>query len=224
MCGRFTLHHYGRDVAARFLFPQDPDWQPRYNLAPTQPVLAVRRGDDGREAARLRWGLVPSWSKGPGTGPPLINARADTAATKPAFRDALKKRRCLVVADGFFEWKTAGKDKQPYYFTRADGGLFAFAGMWERWGDGPLESVALLTTEANDLLRDVHDRMPVILSAEDEASWLDPSSEAALVAKLLRPYPSEEMDRRPVGAFVGSPRNDGPRCIEPVAAIQRSLF
>ncbi len=232
MCGRFTLYHSGRDVAARFLLANDLDWSPRYNLAPTQAILVIRDGLAGRAAGRLRWGLVPSWSKGPVGGPPLINARSETVETKPAFRTALAQRRCLVPADGFFEWLGDGRLKRPMYFTRTDGGLFAFAGLWERWEgpEGPLDSVAILTTEANDLVRDVHDRMPVILPALAEAAWLDSTSDPAALRDLLRPFPVDELTRRSVGPAVGSPRNDSPACIattnsRPAAdLIQRSLF
>lgn len=168
MCGRFTLRVPAAELVEIFRLLRRPDVQPRYNIAPTQPVAVVRRIDRGRELSMLRWGLVPSWAKDPKIGARMINARAETVATKPAFRTALRRRRCLVPADGFYEWaKSAGGTKQPHYITRRDGRPFAFAGLWESW-DGPdgssIESCTIVTTEANDLVGRIHDRMPVILS------------------------------------------------------------
>jgi putative SOS response-associated peptidase YedK len=158
---------------------------------------------------------VPPWSAGP-EGPPLINARAETAATKPAFRSAFRKRRCLVPADGFFEWKAQGRGKQPYLFGPR-GGLFAFAGLWERWG-AALESCAVLTVAANGLGRPLHERMPAILHRDDYSLWLDPGvQDAEALQALLRPYPEGEMEARPVNSWVNDARHDDPRCIEPAA-------
>jgi putative SOS response-associated peptidase YedK len=194
---------------------------PRYNIAPTQPVLAVRTVPAGeRELVTLRWGLVPAWADDPSIGNRLINARAETVADKPAFRAAFRARRCLVLADGFFEWQKVGGRKQPYYFRLREGSPFAFAGLWERWGKGAttLETCTLLTTEANELLRPVHDRMPVILPRERFVRWLDPDFRAAAeLESLLRPYPAEDMTGYPVSARVNNPRNEGPLCVEPQA-------
>jgi putative SOS response-associated peptidase YedK len=211
---------------------QLPLFGARYNIAPTQDVLVVRAdpSDDHRTVAMLRWGLLPSWSKGTsGSGPPMINARAETLAEKPTFRSALRSRRCLVPADGFYEWQQAaggGKGKkQPYYIRRPDGGPFAFAGLWEKWTDpaAPLtiESCTIVTTEANAALRELHDRMPVILAPADYALWLDPGvSEPGQLQHLLAPCGVEELVAEPVTTHVNRVANDDPRCIE----VQRSLF
>jgi len=176
----------------------------------------VRAGGAGRQLVRLRWGLVPSWSRDMRQAP--INARAETAADKPLFRAALRKRRCLIPASGFYEWLAlAGeKRKQPYCFRPGDERPWAFAGLWERWlgPDGPVESCAILTTEANGLVRPVHDRMPVILPRQHWAAWLDPTQqEAGELVPLLLPYPADAMRAYPVGQSVGNPRNDGPECL-----------
>jgi putative SOS response-associated peptidase YedK len=216
MCGRYTLIRDSATIAEAFGLGGMPELAPRYNVAPTQQVLAVRQADVGRAAALLRWGLVPPWSAGP-EGPPLINVRAETAATKPAFRSAFRKRRCLVPADGFFEWKPQGCGKQPYLFGPRGGGLFAFAGLWERWG-ALLESCAVLTVAANGLVRPLHERMPAILHRDDYSLWLDPGvQDAEALQALLRPYPEEEMEARPVNPWVNDARHDDPRCVEPAA-------
>jgi putative SOS response-associated peptidase YedK len=196
-----------------------PDLAPRYNIAPTQPVAAVRAGEAGRECVRLRWGLVPSWARDTKQAP--INARAETAADKPMFRAALRKKRCLIPADGFYEWlaRAGEKRKQPYCFRPRDERPFAFAGLWERWEgpEGPVESCAILTTEANELVRPVHDRMPVILPAQHWMEWLDVRlQDAAELVPLLRPYPADAMRAHPVGPAVNNPRNHGPECLAAV--------
>ena len=164
-----------------------------------------------------RWGLVPSWAKDPAIGAKLINARAETLAEKPSFKRALESRRCLVPADGFYEWARKGSRKIPHRFTLKDGGLFAFAGLRETWrepGGGLLESFTIVTTQANDLLKSVHDRMPVILRREDEPLWLDPKTGATAEVKgLLRPFPAEDMAAAEVSPLVNSPKNDGPACL-----------
>ena len=179
MCGRFTLATPAQSVAQLFpLFDlAEADLPPRYNIAPTQAVLAVRVGPEGApEPARLRWGLVPSWADDLAIGNRLINARADTAAVKPAFRSAFRRRRCLVLADGFYEWQKAGAARQPWHFGLKGAEPFAFAGLWERWDRGgpPLPTCTLLTTDANDVVPPVHDRMPAILPRESFERWLDP--------------------------------------------------
>jgi len=198
-----------------------PPFAARFNIAPTQPVAVVRRAaaGSGRELAWLRWGLVPAWAKDAAIGARLINARAETASGKPAFRAAMRSRRCLVVADGFYEWQRTGRAKQPYLFQLRGGRLFAFAGLWEAWrrpDDSLLETCTLLTTGANELVRPIHDRIPAILPPTAYQAWLDPAVEnAGTLAPLLRPYPGSEMEARAVSDFVNSPAHESPRCIEP---------
>jgi putative SOS response-associated peptidase YedK len=216
MCGRFLLFSDASTLAGLFDLAGFPELAPRYNIAPTQPVAAVRSGAAGRECVQLRWGLVPSWSRDLKQAP--INARSETAADKPLFRAALRRRRCLIPANGFYEWLAlAGeKRKQPYCFRPGDERPWAFAGLWERWEgpDGSVESCAILTTEANELVRPVHERMPVILPQQHWSAWLGPQAQdAAAVVPLLRPYPSDAMRAYPVGPLVSNPRNDGPECL-----------
>jgi putative SOS response-associated peptidase YedK len=173
-----------------------------------------------RELVWLRWGLIPSWAKDPAIGNRSINARAESAAEKPAFRAAMRRRRCLVVADGFYEWQRSGRKKQPYFIRLRGDRPFAFAGVWEAW-EGPdhsmLETCTILTTDANDLVRPIHDRMPVILSAAGCAAWLDPAIEdPRQLMPVLVPYASDEMEAQPVGDFVNSPAHDSQECIEPM--------
>jgi putative SOS response-associated peptidase YedK len=197
------------------------DWQPRYNVAPTQPVGAVLDASK-RELEWLRWGLVPGWAKDIEIGSRLINARSETLAEKPSFRQAFARRRCLIVADGFFEWQRFADKKapsQPYHFKRLDGALFAFAGLWETWrppeGGEPLRSCTIITTSANAVVRPVHDRMPVMLSGEDMWRWLE-AKETAAAQAFLRPYPAELMKAVAVGRVVNDPGRDIPETIVPV--------
>jgi putative SOS response-associated peptidase YedK len=223
MCGRFTLRTSAGAVAEQFGLLEVPQFEPRFNVAPSQPVAVVRmttdQGQPRRQLAWLRWGLVPAWAKDPAIGNRLINARAETAAGKTAFGAAMRRRRCLIVADGFYEWRPTGRSKQPYYVRLRDDRPFGIAGLWEAWegaGHSTLESCALLTTAANDLVRPIHDRMPAIIAATDYQPWLDPLLEdPRLLLPLLRPYPSAEMTAHPVGTLVNSPRNEDPHCIEP---------
>lgn len=219
MCGRFTIRTSPREVAQLFEVDELPLFAPRYNVAPSQSVLAARlRSDGSRELVPLTWGFVPSWSKDPNSGNRPINIRSETALERPMFRAALRQRRCLIAADGFFEWLTQGKAKQPYYFQRADGRPFGFAGIWESWrGEGRvLETCALFTTSANETVAPIHDRMPVILAPADFATWLDPTNEdPQTLVSLLRPLPAAELTAQPVSPLVNSPRNDGPECIMP---------
>jgi len=197
---------------------------PRYNIAPTQPVAAVRinRDTKERELTHLHWGLIPSWAKDPGIGSRMINARSETAAEKPSFRGAFKYRRCLVPADGFYEWQKLNGRKQPVRIHMKDGQPFAIAGLWEHWmdpGGSEIESVTLLTTTPNELLEPVHNRMPVILAPEDYELWLDLGAQhPGEVQHLLGPYPAEGMDFYPVSTHVNNPHNEDPQCIEPLAA------
>jgi len=219
MCGRFTLTASPDDLQAAF-----PDFAiPRqmaahFNIAPTQPLAVVP--NDGRNAVDFFvWGLIPSWAKDPAIGSRMINARGETLAEKPSFRTAYKRRRCLVLADGFYEWvKVPGqKAKQPHYITLAGGQPFAFAGLWEQWfsPDGSeIKSAAIITTQPNPLMAALHNRMPVILHPGDYARWLAPAERPpAQLDDLLVPFPAEEMAHYPVSTLVNNPRNDLPECI-----------
>jgi putative SOS response-associated peptidase YedK len=225
MCGRFTLRAPAGVVAEQFALFEMPPFAPRFNIAPTQPVAVVRLAPGGPEPRRelvwLRWGLIPSWAKDPAIGNRMINARAETIADKPAYRAAFRRRRCLVVADGFYEWQKAGSKKQPCFIRLRDDGPLAFAGLWESW-EGPdhaaIESCTILTTDPNELVAPIHNRMPVILPAADYPKWLDPGvSDAAELSPLLAPYPAGGMEAYPVGLYVNSPAHDDPRCIEPAS-------
>ena len=222
MCGRFTLFAEPIAIAA-FLHAPEPsfDSEPRYNIAPTQLILACRQAEDHhRELVRLRWGLIPSWAKDASIGVKAINARADTIAEKPMFRSAFKKRRCLIPASGFYEWQKTGKTtKQPFFIHPSKGDLFAFAGLWEAWNkEGePIESCTIITTDANKKLEQLHDRMPVILPPASFESWLDPKTPAEALKELLCPLPAEQIAFHPVGASVGNVRNQDAGLIEELA-------
>lgn len=197
-----------------------PEVPPRYNVAPTQEVAAVLGEDDERHLEMLRWGLIPSWADDSGIGSRMINARSETVAEKPSFRKAFKERRCLIVADGFYEWQKTNDGKQPYYIRMRDGSPFAFAGLWESWGKHgeEIRSCTILTTDANDLVGEVHHRMPVILPPENYDLWLDPDvREAEPLLDLLRPHPDDVMEAYPVSRRVNKPSNDEPGCIESAA-------
>ncbi len=223
MCGRFSLGTPAATLAAQFDLFQTPPWTPRYNIAPTQEVLGVVRDPvrPDRQARRLRWGLIPLWAKDPAIGSQLINAQAETAATKPAFRVAFRKRRCLILADGFYEWRKESRHKQPFHIRMQDGRAFAFAGLWEHWQspDGAtIDSCTILTTTPNEILRPLHHRMAVILNPRDYGVWLDPTIEETTKLKhLLAAYPPEEMIAYPVSTLVNNPVHDTPECIEPIA-------
>jgi putative SOS response-associated peptidase YedK len=224
MCGRFSLGASATTLVRQFDLADLPSWTPRYNITPTQEVLAVLKPTDRvkRQARLLRWGLIPLWAEGPSVGSRMINARAETVATKPAFRRAFRERCCLIFADGFYEWQRRERRKQPYYIRLRDGRPFAFAGLWERWApqDGHrLDSCTIITTVSNTLIQPLRVRMPVILAPEDYDLWLDPTvQDMDRLQPLLRPYPSEEMVAYPVSAKVNNPANDTPDCIVPVAA------
>jgi putative SOS response-associated peptidase YedK len=241
MCGRFTLRAAASAIAEQFAVFEAPGFAPRYNIAPSQLVPVVRasaprrEGESAasghktdRELAWLRWGLVPSWADDPAIGARLINARAESAAEKPAFRAAMRQRRCLIVADGFYEWRRSGRTKQPYFIRRRDDCPFAFAGVWEAWqrpGQAGFQSCTILTTEANDLIRPIHDRMPVIVAATDYAAWLDPATEdPRQLSRLLTPCPGDAMRADPVGNCVNSPAHDSPQCIEAALPKGNILF
>jgi putative SOS response-associated peptidase YedK len=219
MCGRFTLTTDLDRLEERFSFRTTKlRYVPRYNIAPSQQVLTVLDGE-GRHAELLHWGLIPSWAKDPAIGNRMINARAETLAEKPSFRRALQKRRCLILADGFYEWKKEGKKKAPMFIGLKSHEPFAFAGLWETWKSPegePIHSCTIITTEPNTLMTSIHNRMPVILSRDAEAVWLDRTIEdAQKLLPLLVPYAAKVMDAYAVSPLVNSPRNDTPACIEP---------
>ena len=242
MCGRLTLQTETEQLS-RFLaslnMPLFAGLEPRYNICPTQPVACIRQGPSSQlETAALRWGLVPFWAKDLKIGARMINARSETVADKPAFRAAFAARRCLIVADGFYEWKKAGKTKQPYYIARGDRKPFFMAGLWESWQDKnasdseatdseatqSVETCSVLTTEANELMRPLHDRMPVILDPPNLDFWLDNQFENRnKLQEILVPYAAGGLRAWPVSTLVNKPGNDNPRCIEPIK-ISRSLF
>ena len=218
MCGRFTLTASAEKLQEFFPLFDVPALLPRYNIAPTQMVAALRQlPEDKPQFCQLRWGLIPSWAKDKKIGASLINARADTVATKPAFRAAFKRRRCLILADGFYEWRTmAKKVKQPYHIHLRDRRPFAFAGLWETWQgeDQPLESCTIITTEANELIQTLHVRMPVILAPKFYSPWLDPApKDPGIWQELLQPFPAEEMALDAVSTTVNNVRNQGPDCL-----------
>ncbi|ADE15176.1 protein of unknown function DUF159 [Nitrosococcus halophilus Nc 4] len=218
MCGRYTLHASLEQLAAHFHLSQTQELTPRFNIAPSQAVPAVRGESSQRELTMLRWGLIPHWAKEEKTSYSMINARAETVATKPAFRGAFRHRRCLIPADGFYEWKPATDGaKQPYYIRRRNGEVFAFAGLWEHWEGETgkcIDSCTIIVTDANKLIQPIHDRMPVILEPADYEAWLNPKNQAAnTLTALLKPYPPESMEAYPVSRRVNRPTNDDPECI-----------
>lgn len=228
MCGRFIQCTSGEQLALRFQTPTTPAITPRYNVAPGQSIWAVRMAEDGRrEWAALHWGLVPAWAAEPRTAYRTINARAETVAEKPTYRQAFRRRRCLIPADGFYEWQKRGKRSQPYCIAPADGKPIAFAGLWERWArDGQvLESCTILVTSANELMASIHERMPVILDQTDEERWLDPAqTDPNQLQPLLTPYPAERLRLWPVSLTVNSPRNEGPALRTPLTERENEDF
>lgn len=223
MCTRYVLleQHY-RDVLAGLGIAAPAAFLSRYNIAPNTDIPVVRRTPrtTQNESARLRWGLVPSWAKS-ADGPPLVNARADTVAAKPTFRDALRQRRCVIPASGFYEWETIGRAKKPWLFRLRDGAPFGFAGLWETWhgSDGSVrESCAFITGEPNDLMRPIHSRMPVMLTSENFEAWLDPAvTEPAQLAPLLRIPANDSVTKFAVSTHVSNVRHEGPACLAPAA-------
>lgn len=220
MCGRYTLTDSLDRLQMRFHFQwKGTDYRPRYNIAPTQEVLAVTQANGGRQGETMRWGLIPSWAKDLTLGGRMINAKAETVAERPAFRVAFKKRRCLVLADGFYEWRKDTNGKTPMRMTLRSGGPFAFAGLWEVWkspAGEPVRSCTVITTTANALVAPIHDRMPVILPERAESLWLEHElSDPAVLTSLLLPYAAGEMLAYPVAPAVNSVRNDDPALIKP---------
>ena len=222
MCGRFTLFEADKILSKEFGVSGFPTLSPRYNIAPSQSVAAVRAAPagSGRELAHLRWGLIPSWSKDPAIGNRLINARAETAREKPSFRNAFRRHRCLIPTNGFYEWQQLERGKQPYFIRMRDGMIFAFAGLWDRWESpdkGVIETCTILTTAANAVLAPIHDRMPVILPPTEYARWLDPALlNTDSLAPLLVPFPPEDMLAFPVSPRVNVPTVDDEKCIAPL--------
>lgn len=236
MCGRYSITTPLEAMRGLFDFTGTPNLRPRYNVAPSQdvPIVRLRENGAGREIAQVRWGLVPGWARDLSISAKLINARAESVAGKPSFRSAFKRRRCLVPADGFYEWQNRGGDKQPYRIARPDGGAFAFAGLWERWrapGGGTVESCTILTTQANATLAPIHGRMPVVLDPGAYGPWLDAAAEPERLHALLVPAPDELLTAYAVSPRVNNVRNDDAGCIAPLpdddgdaAPGQRSLF
>jgi putative SOS response-associated peptidase YedK len=221
MCGRFALKAPPRSIQEHFHLPETIDLSPRYNIAPSQPIAVVRHlpGKNFRQLDMLRWGLIPHWAKDMNIGHKLINARSETLAPKPSFRTSFKRRRCLIAADGFYEWKHSGKTKQPYFVQLNTGNIFGFAGLWESWKspDGNIvESCTVITTSPNELISEIHDRMPVILHPEDYETWLGDSSLMNSLQHLLMPYPADEMEIFQVNSEVNNPKNDSPSCLAPL--------
>lgn len=235
MCGRYTLHSSAAEIADHFELEAGDvpgDLGPRYNIAPTQEVPAVGPASGGgRGLALFRWGLVPRWAEDPSDVPSLINARSETVHRKPAFREAFARRRCLLPADGFYEWRREGEAKQPYHVRLPDGGLFAFAGIWDRWtedpradhpggatgADGPVASCSILTTDAAPGIEDLHDRMPVIVPRGEYGRWLDRSiRDRGPLEDLLEPPGRTALEYYAVSRRVNSPANDDPSCVEPL--------
>jgi putative SOS response-associated peptidase YedK len=238
MCGRFTLHHTTKEVAERFNVQQvlfEPE--PRYNVAPSQNVAVITQGayaelDNSRLLEGYKWGLIPSWAKDPAIGYRMINARAETLVEKPSFRSALRRRRCLVPADGFYEWPKEEKaaksePRQPLHIRTNNGELFAFAGLWDEWQspDGsPIRTCTIITTEPNELLSTVHHRMAVMLPREFEEAWLDNTlDDVPELLNILKPYPADTMEMYPVSPSVNAPAFDAPDCIAPFGHTQDQL-
>jgi len=234
MCGRYRLSRRKQILAEHFdAISEADDWAPRYNIAPTQPVPVIRQHptEPTRHMSQMHWGLIPSWSNDASGAAKMINARSETAQTLPAFREAMKYRRCLVPADGFYEWKRSGTAKQPYCFEINEGQLFVFAGLWEGWKDASgdwIKTCTILTTTPNDVTSTVHDRMPVILEPGDYDLWLDPGlKDAGVLSELLKPLEASVMRCHPVSGRVNSVQNDdegGSKPIEPGMEPQRQLF
>ena len=222
MCGRFSQVQIAELDREVFKLLSVPPLEPRYNLAPTQDAAVIRESaKSGQRVLRLlRWGLIPYWAKDPTIGNRMINARSETLLEKPAFESAFRHRRCLVPADGFYEWQKTGGKKQPYYLRMEDGHIFAFAALWERWqdeGHRPIETFTVITTEPNTLVEPIHNRMPVILARDRYDEWLNPhNNDTAELSDLLTPYPAVAMTAYPVSTFVNSPQNEGAECVSPI--------
>ena len=217
MCGRFALKN-PQAVKAAFDLNEMPDLPPRYNIAPSQDIAIIRAEPDGRHLTLARWGLIPAWAKQADSGYSTINARAETVDSKPSFRAPFKHHRCLIPADGFYEWHEEGSIKIPHHITRKDGAPFALAGLWDQWKgpQGDVLSCTVIVTEANRFMKPLHDRMPVILAPQDYARWLDPTNhDAASLKSLLVPAPEDWLTEWPVSRTLNNPQHEGPECAEP---------
>jgi len=227
MCGRYRLSRPRYLVEYFDAEPAEDDFRASYNIAPTQSVATVRAGDPKRLLSNMRWGLVPAWASDLAVGNRMINARSETLLEKPAFRDSFRQRRCLIPADGFYEWLRSGKTKRPFHFGMKDDSLFAFAGIWDCWkspGGKLLESFSILTTRPNDLVRDIHDRMPVILPRSNYAPWLTvPTGQADELIEMLAPFDASLMRKYEVSPLVNSPANDSPECVVEASGVGANL-
>ena len=220
MCGRFALHAPPKRIQEQFGIANPMAHKPRYNIAPSQEVPVVRVTEDARLLVLARWGLVPSWTKEPEKLPRPINAKAETAATKPMFRQAYRRSRILVPADCFYEWQTRAGRKQPYLIHMRDGAPFGMGGLLEHWGmpEADMLTFTILTTSANELMAGIHDRMPVIIKPEHYSAWLDPQlTDTAKIQPLIKPYPSDSMEAYPISTRVNSPKSEGPEILGRVA-------
>lgn len=219
MCGRFVSFNSWRHLRETLTLLSPTELRPNYNVAPTQQVLVARAHDGKREGVIMRWGLIPSWAKDKKML--QINARADSASEKPMFRSAFKKRRCLILADGWYEWKAKGKQKQPFFFRMKADEPMVFAGLWETWDDdeGPVETCAILTTDANELTKDVHNRMPVILAGKDALAWIEPGDHKDKLNELLVPFSPGKLAFHAVDTMVGNVRNNLPDCIKAATSL-----
>ena len=233
MCGRYRLSRRKQIIEEQFeTHPWDDDWSPRFNVAPTQPVPVIRQHpkEPVRQLSLMKWGLIPNWAQNPSVASGTINARSETAATKPAFRDPLKLRRCLIPADAFYEWKRTGASKQPYCFEVNESELFAFAGLWDGWKDASgqwIKTCSILTTTPNAVTSAVHNRMPVILHPASYDLWLDPGMQnVSAISELLKPYDARLMRCYPVSTRINHVANDDEECSRPVepAQVQEGLF
>ena len=226
MCGRYASYTAPEAMRRLFRYVGMPNFPPRYNIAPTQPIAIVRLMDGARQFALVRWGFIPAWVKDPKTVSLMFNARGETAAEKPAYRNAMKRRRCLVPANGFYEWKRNGERKCPYWVHPREGGPIAFAGLWETWM-GPngeeLETAAIVTTAANDTLKPLHDRMPVVVPPDAFDLWLDPNADLQMAASLMTPAPNDFFEAYEVSGAVNRAANDDPSLLTPASELPESV-
>jgi putative SOS response-associated peptidase YedK len=224
MCGRFTQTFSSSEIESAFNLANVSSLEPKYNIAPTQQVATILQTDRSRTFKMLRWGLIPSWAKEPKMGAKLINARAETVAEKPSFRSAFQRRRCLILASGFYEWQQLEDRKQPFYIQQKDSQPFAFAGLWSTWQpiDGEtMNTCTIITTEANELMQPIHERMPVILESENYDLWLDPTvQKPEFLQTLLKPLETDLLKTYPVSTKVNNPRNDGSECLESIEVVK----
>lgn len=222
MCGRYAVTTAPEAIRQLFRYVERPNFPPRYNIAPTQPIAIVRLSEGERHFALVRWGLIPSWVKDPKSVSLMFNARGETAAEKPAYKAAMKRRRCLVPADGFYEWKRDGDRKRPHWIRRRDSKPLAFAGLWETW-TGPngeeLETAAIVTTAANDTLKPLHDRMPVVVPPDAFGLWLDPNADLKIAAALMTPAPNDLLEAYEVSSAVNRVANDEPALLTPASEL-----